>query len=925
MNNFITSSNVQTRLKKLKAICKIIWKVILILIVSSFIVVFFSIGVGLGFFASLVKDEPIPSEEEMKASIYDYDVTSQIYFANNELLGNLQTDLERKEVSLQDVSKYAIDAIIATEDHYFYEHHGIVPKAILRAAYQELTNAPVQTGGSTLTQQLVKNQLLSSEVSFKRKAKEMLLAIRLERFLEKDEILEAYLNIVSFGRNSSGQHVAGIESAAQGIFGVSAKELNLPQAAFIAGLPQNPYKYTPFHQDGTVKESLEPALNRMKTVLKRMLKTGYITQKQYEEALAYDIKSHLAKPKPIPQKEYPYIHFEVERRAKEILAKTMANEDELDGEKLANDYKHYEKIGFEARFFAKSEENVAKAQHVNLDEIKKNYRLFKEYLNRANDSLRKKGYQIYTTLDKSLYDTMEKAKNQVLDNNMYFQPPKTVTETDQNGNRITKRYPMQIGAILIENETGKILSFIGGRDFTESQFNYATQAHRSNGSTIKPLLDYAPAMELGILQPGSILMDAPLTVNDWKPTNYGERFRGPVTVREALKDSLNIPAARAFLLMKPYEATAYLEKMGITSLIHGSDRYNVSMSLGALTRGVTVEENTNAFVTFANGGKFVDAYMIEKITTHDGKVIYEHKPQSVQVFSPQTAYLTIDMMRDVLKTGTASKLSRYLKFSADWAGKTGTSQEWHDSWFIASNPNVTFGIWTGFEKPMSLNSRNYSERTQRLWALLINAAYDKQPEVIAPQKRFLMPSGIVKRKICGITGKLPSIACEQAGFVTTDLFHEKFVPREKDELKLVRYVVINGKSYAALDATPKEFTKQGVYLDANVHLSDWNPPEGIVTEHAKENGKKPKRVETVTVRGRTIAWSPPSDDDIVGFRIYRFDPDTKETNAVGSVASFSNEYTFHVHADGDYFITAVDVSGNESSPSETITIAFNDT
>src|SRR5690606_9595928 len=192
------------------------------------------------------------------------------------------------------------------------------------------------------------------------------------------------------------------------------------------------------------------------------------------------------------------------------------------------------------------------------------YRLFKEYLNRANDSLRKKGYQIYTTLDKSLYDAMEKAKNQVLDNDMYFQPPKTVTETDRNKNRITKRYPMQIGAILIENETGTILSVIGGRDFTESQFNYATQAYRSNGSTIKPLLDYAPAMELGILQPGSILMDALLTVNDWKPTNYGERFRGPVTVREALKDSLNIPAARAFLLMKPYEATAYLEKMGIT-------------------------------------------------------------------------------------------------------------------------------------------------------------------------------------------------------------------------------------------------------------------------------------------------------------------------------------------------------------------------
>lgn len=921
----MNTTNRQNLFKKRYSISKIIWNIMFILIIFILTIVFFGIGVGAGFFASLVKDEPIPSEEEMKASIYNYDVTSQIYFANNELLGNLQTDLERKEVSLQDVSKHAINALIATEDHYFYEHSGIVPKAILRAAYQELTNASVQTGGSTITQQLVKNQLLSSEVSFKRKAKEILLAIRLERFLEKDEILEAYVNIVSFGRNSSGQNIAGIESAAQGIFGVSAKELNLPQAAFIAGLPQNPFKYTPFNQDGTVKESIEPALNRMKTVLKRMLVTGYINEKQYEEALAYDIKANLAKPKPIPQKEYPYIHFEVERRAKEILAKTFAKKDKLDGEKLANDFKRYEKIGFEARYFAKSEEDVAKAQNVDLTEVKNNYLRFKNYLNVADNALRRNGYQIYTTIDKTLYDAMEKAKNRVLDNQLYFQPPITVSETDQNGNRIIKRYPMQLGAILIENETGKILSFIGGRHYEESQFNYATQAYRSNGSTIKPLLDYAPAMETGKLQPGSMLMDAPLTVNNWKPANYSNSFRGPVSVREALKDSLNIPAARAFLRMNPYEATAYLEKMGITSLIHGSDRFNVSMSLGALTRGVTVEENTNAFVTFANGGKFVDAYLIEKITTHDGKVIYEHKPKSVPVFSPQTAYLTIDMMRDVIKSGTASRIPRYLKFTADWAGKTGTSQDWHDSWFIASNPNITFGIWTGFEKPMSLDRRNYNERTQRLWALLMNAAYEVKPELVAPEKRFLMPRGIVKRKICSITGSLPSKTCERAGFVATDLFHDKFIPKETDNLKPVRYVYINGKNYAALDTTPKEFTKEGIYFDTNESISDWKFPEGLVTEYAKENGKKPNRIEKITVQGRTISWLPPANDDIVGFRIYQINPDTNTPHVVGSIASFSKTYTFHVLTDGDYFITAIDVAGNESKPSQTITIADSET
>src|SRR5690606_6511838 len=220
--------------------------------------------------------------------IYNYEEISTLYFANNVYLGKLRSDLEREEVKLEDVSQYLIDAVIAVEDENFYDHNGVVPKAILRALFQEITNAETQTGGSTLTQQLVKNQILSSEVSFERKAKEILLALRLEKFFEKDEILEAYLNVATFGRNSSGRNIAGVQSAAKGIFGVSAKELNLPQAAFIAGLPQSPFRYTPFTNQGTRKENIDYGLNRMKTVLQRMFENGKITKDQYEEALAYD-------------------------------------------------------------------------------------------------------------------------------------------------------------------------------------------------------------------------------------------------------------------------------------------------------------------------------------------------------------------------------------------------------------------------------------------------------------------------------------------------------------------------------------------------------------------------------------------------------------------------------------------------------------
>ena len=271
-------------LKILRISYGVIWNLILISLISILLLVTFAFGAGAGYFASLVKDEIPRSYESMRQDIYNYEEPSEVFFAGNVPMGKLRSDIIREEVKLEEVSPYVIQAVIATEDQNFYEHKGIVPKSTLRALLQAFTNASTQTGGSTLTQQLVKNQILSSEVSFERKAKEILLALRLERFFSKEEILEAYLNVSSFGRNSSGQNIAGVQAAAQGIFGVDAKDLNLPQAAFIAGLPQSPNGYTPFTRDGELKspEGLKPGLDRMRTVLSRMLEMGFITEKEYE-------------------------------------------------------------------------------------------------------------------------------------------------------------------------------------------------------------------------------------------------------------------------------------------------------------------------------------------------------------------------------------------------------------------------------------------------------------------------------------------------------------------------------------------------------------------------------------------------------------------------------------------------------------------
>ncbi|CAM3529765.1 transglycosylase domain-containing protein [Aeromicrobium ponti] len=874
---------------------QVVWNLALLFIILAVIGGAFAGGLGAGYFASLVKDEPIRSYASMKKDIYDYAETSEVYFADNVYLGKLRTDLEREEVKLEDVSDHLINAVVATEDEYFYEHDGVVPKAIMRALFQEVTNSSVQSGGSTLTQQLIKNQILTNEVSFERKAKEILLALRLEKFFDKKEILEAYLNVSTFGRNASGRNIAGVEAAAKGIFGVSAKELTLPQAAFIAGLPQSPFGYTPFTREGTVKENLEPGFSRMQTVLKRMYDDGKINQKQYEEALAHDLTKDFADPSASPLEKYPYLTFEIEERAVNIMTKILAKND-----------------GYEEQ------------------DLKEDDALREEYRTLADRTIRQNGYQIHTTINKDIYDKMQ----QVKDNYPYYGPDKPETVKDpETGENKQIMEPVEVGAILIENKTGKIISFVGGRDHKREQLNHATNAVRQNGSTMKPLLVYAPAMELGKSAPGTILPDVPLYLapglnRPW-PNNYTRTYSGLVSAREALKYSYNVPAVKLYKDIVGQRPAAYLEKMGFTSMI-GPDYTNLSTAIGSLEYGVTVEENTNAFSTFANDGKFVDAYMIEKITDKNGQVIYQYEVKPVDVFSPQTAYLTIDMMRDVINSGTATSVRNRLKFSSDWAGKTGTGVDFHDAWFVATNPNVTFGIWSGYDTPKSLKAPgalSYSLRNNYLWADLMNAAYDVAPDLVDPSTSFKMPGGIVRRSFCAISGLLPSDACSKAGLVETDLFNAKFVPTKVDDSlgngKLVR---IGDKKYMALDSTPEEFTEPGLVLNPEyieklfgikANPGDLIPNKerwkSILTtgDKLEDNGRAPAALN-IKASGETVTWGAHPEKDVIGYRIYSGGKKVGTVKA-GSSLSFKA-------GNGAIHVTAVDIAGKESKPSNVVEI-----
>lgn len=892
----------QKWMKTLRISGSVTWNLFLLLLIFVLVGVVFVGSVGAGYFASLVKEEPLRSKEELRELIFNYEETSEIYFANDIYIGKLRTDLDRRETSLGAISPHVINAVLATEDEYFREHNGIVPKAVFRGLLQDITNSSTQTGGSTLTQQLIKNQVLTNEVSYERKAKELLLAMRLEHFMTKEEILEAYLNIIPYGRNASGRNIAGIETAAEGIFGVKAKDLTIPQAAYIAGIPQAPYTYTPFTNTGVLKseEALQPGIDRMKTVLYRMKEAGYIDEKEYKAALAYDITADFRGPELRTEDKYPWLTYELEARAKAIIAELLAQKDGIDPERLKTEEKLKEK-----------------------------------YMILADRDVRSKGYRIYSTINKDMYDAMRKTA----DNFKYYGHTYTSKGKDPvTGEEIDIEMPVQVGSILIENSTGKILSFLGGRDFKTTELNHATNAFRSNGSTMKPLLVYAPAIEYGVIGAGSPLVDVKFNWNGWTPNNYiASEERGIIPAREALASSQNLSAGRLYYQIINKRPAQFLAQMGFSKL-KPADYENPSASIGGLEIGTSVEENTNAFATFANSGQFIDAYMIEKIVDLDGNVIYKHEVEPVQVFSPETSYIITDMLRDVLKSGTGTEAKRTLKFSSDFAAKTGTTQDYKDVWLVGYNPNVSLGVWMGYDKQRSLYAFNNtylqpSTRVNRLWGTLMNAMYDVDAKLIAAKTSFKAPKNVVNASFCGLSGLAPSAACQSAGLVRSDLFNAKvFLPSAPDDSlggSSNNVVTIQGKTYNALPSTPVEFVRSGgsglsqAFIKRMLGPLGGNPssllPKNsslsqstVAAGDFPADGSAPVAV-TATLNGNTLSWTS-SSNDVVGYRIYNVA--NGGSTLVNSVLEATQSIT--VPRGGSYVVVAVDITGLSSPQSNVV-------
>ncbi|WP_276804942.1 transglycosylase domain-containing protein [Lactobacillus hominis] len=692
-------------------------------IVIAAFVLFLLVGFGGGYALGIVRQQSVPTVSELNQQINHSQNSATLYYANNVKLTKVNSDVKIDKASDSEITPLVKKAVTATEDENFYTHHGVLPKSLVRAVISELTGIGVQTGGSTLTQQLVKMQFLTSQTTWRRKVTEMFYAHKIEQNFSKEDILRAYLNAAPYGKNNSGENINGIKTAAQGIFGKSISQLNLAQVAFIAGLPQSPSIYTPYNSKGEVKKDISLGMRRKDIVLFRMYRNGDITKKQYNDAKKYDLKADFLEPKKVtpPKKQNSYLYNLLMNKGSELIATKLIEQDGLD-----------------------------------VKEIKKDTNRYNQYLSNASDLLHQKGYKIHSTIRKPLYTRMQRVVKQAT-----LGQDKTSRDFDQATNRwVNTTEHVENGSVVIDNTTGKILAFSGGVDFKNSQVNHAFDTYRSPGSSIKPYLVYGPAIEHGIISSKTALADFPKNFGNYIPTDYNSTIENRFfPAQEALAKSYNLPAVNLYskLLHSNINLRSDMKKLGLD--LSKSEYKNLGLALGGTDYGFSVADNASAFSNFYNDGKRQDPYYIDEITAPTGQIVYKHKQRSYKVFSEGTSYIMQKMLHQVVKNGTASSLNGTLQFDdSTLIGKTGTSNDYRDIWFNGSTPGITISSWMGYDNfyghSYNLES-NASETNLALWSQIANALYDEDPSMFKLENTIERPASVHKFKVLSKTGTLP--------------------------------------------------------------------------------------------------------------------------------------------------------------------------
>lgn len=742
---------------------------------------------GIGMFKGIIAGTPQTRLDDIVAS---GEATKVFDREGNEIDTFVGIDSNRVVVDMDMIPENLAHAFVAIEDERFYEHNGIDFKGMLRAGYMFLKYRETQ-GASTITQQLLKNTIFTDWTSegdnwikkIKRKLQEQVLALELTKRTTKDEVLLRYMNVINLGQNT-----LGVEAASLRYFGKSCSKLTLSECAVIASITQNPSGYNPIrHPEDNAK--------RREKCLNKMLELDFITQSEYDEAMA-DTEAVYSR---IGLYNTDYL---------ESNSGTGSYFTDAVYEQLLDDLKATGRSEMVAanmltsgglRVYTTMDptiQAIADEEAANAANYPENVKWYLNYALTVTDSANNKTNYSKEMMMEWFQQNVDKNFNLIFssqeDAHAAIETFKdaVMKEGDTYDETVSMTPQPQISIVIEDQSTGYVVAMVGGRGTKEGRrtLNRATGATRQPGSTFKVLAAYAPALDSAGMTLATVFNDAPFNYEGGRPVKnwYKTGYKGIVPVRSAIEQSMNIIAVKCLTQITPQLGYDYLLNFGFTTLTDGIEingeifsDVQQALALGGVTKGVTNLELTGAYSTIANGGLYIEPKLYTKVTDSNGEVILDNtNPETRQVLKDTTAFLLTDAMVDVVTGGSGTGRSVNFPGMAI-AGKTGTTTSNRDVWFTGFTPYYTASVWTGYDNNIELNSSSKNNETnisKKLWRAVMSRVHEN-----LPNERFAIPNGIVRQTVCAVSGKLP-VAGLCDGTLKTEYFAEGTVPTENCDI-----------------------------------------------------------------------------------------------------------------------------------------------
>ena len=763
----------------------VLWLVKLVLVLFT-VGIILSVSLGYGIFKGIIDAAP----EIDVASIEPSGYATMVYDSKGNLTETLvKSGSNRLEATYEELPQCLIDAFVAIEDSRFWSHHGVDPRSMIRAAVGVLTNEPAG-GGSTLTQQLIKNNIFAggNEDSFgeklERKIQEQYLAIQLEKIMDKEIILKNYLNTINLGNNT-----LGVKSAAKRYFGKDVSELTLSESTVIAGITQNPTKYNPLSEKGRKNNE-----EKRRVILQYMYEQEKITKEEQEEALADNVYSRIQNVDLVTQEsQTPYSYFtdELTEQVMTALQEQLGyTESQASNLLYAGGLSIYTTQDPDIQAIV--DEEVNNPDNYDVVYYSVDYRLSiqhgDETVTNYSDETMKTYYR--TELGQTSYDGLFRTKEEADEAIAAYKAAVTKESDTVLGEVVYYILQPQISFVLMDQHTGYVKAVNGGRGTKEISLslNRATNTLRQPGSTFKVLTAFAPALDTCGATLSTVYYDAPYTVGQKTFRNWYSKkgYMGYSTIRDGIVYSMNIVAVRCMMeTVTPQLGVEYARNFGITSLTETD--YNAATALGGITKGVSNLELTGAYATIANGGIYTKPVFFTKILDHNGKVLLENEPQTKRVLKDSTTFLLTDALAESMESSrmyaspgislNSTSVPANIPGMSN-AGKSGTTTSNVDIWFVGYTPYYTAGIWSGCDDNQKISAIGSSTSYhKRIWRQIMTRVHEGLADT-----GFPVPDSIETASVCRKSGMLPNPGvCEadpRGSAVYTEYFAKGTVPTQ---------------------------------------------------------------------------------------------------------------------------------------------------